>query len=36
MHSIDPGFGFAGWLSLRNPDVYVLRKDAGGLSFARI
>ncbi|MEX2125076.1 MAG: histidine phosphatase family protein [Woeseia sp.] len=24
LHSIDPGFGYAGWEALRNPDVYLL------------
>ena len=37
LHSIDPGFGFAGWESLRNPDVYVLeRATDGALAFARL
>lgn len=28
LHSIDPGFGYSGWESLSNPDVY--RVDVGG------
>lgn len=36
LHSIDPGFGFAGWQSLRNPDVHRLqRKDDGTFEFRR-
>ena len=34
---IDPGFGFDGWQSLRNPDVIAVERDArGGLSFRRL
>lgn len=37
LHSIDSGFGFAGWESLRNPDVYRLERDRRGrLSFRRL
>lgn len=37
LHSIDPGFGFAGWQSLRNPDVYLLeRKADGSCAFSRV
>jgi 2,3-bisphosphoglycerate-dependent phosphoglycerate mutase len=36
LHSIDPGFGFAGWESLRNPDVYLLeRRHDGTFEFRR-
>lgn len=36
LHSIDPGFGFAGWSGLRNPDLFRLERDERGrLSFAR-
>ena len=36
LHSIDPDFGYAGWESLTNPDVYVLRRAAdGGMAFER-
>jgi hypothetical protein len=35
LHSIDPGFGFRGWESLSNPDVYLL--DGGRcLRFERL
>jgi 2,3-bisphosphoglycerate-dependent phosphoglycerate mutase len=30
LHSIDPTFGYAGWTSLRTPDVYLLER--GGQS----
>ena len=37
LHSLDPSFGYAGWLDLTNPDVYALQSDAnGGLVFRRI
>lgn len=37
LHSIDPGFGFAGWESMRNPDVYLLEsKNERGFTFKRI
>lgn len=37
LHSIDPTFGFDGWASLSNPDVYMLaRSDAGAFGFCRI
>src|SRR5690606_41639369 len=36
LHSIDPGFRFAGWSGLRNPDLFRLARDEPGpLSFAR-
>jgi len=36
LHRIDPGFGYAGWESLRNPDVFRLTGAAGrGLRFER-
>jgi 2,3-bisphosphoglycerate-dependent phosphoglycerate mutase len=36
LHRIDPGFGFAGWESMANPDVFLLERDgAGRLSFRR-
>jgi 2,3-bisphosphoglycerate-dependent phosphoglycerate mutase len=28
LHAIDPRFGYAGWESLSNPDVYLLERDA--------
>ena len=37
LHSIDPGFGFPGWESLRNPDVHRLEIGIDGTyGFARI
>jgi len=37
LHSIDGRFGFAGWSSLRNPDVFLLERSAAGvLSFRRL
>lgn len=37
LHSIDPTFGYAGWVSLRSPDVYLLeRKRRRAFSFRRI
>lgn len=27
LHSVDPTFGYAGWASLRNPDVYLLERN---------
>ncbi len=37
LHSIDRGFGFAGWQSLRNPDVHRFeRKDDGNFEFIRL
>jgi 2,3-bisphosphoglycerate-dependent phosphoglycerate mutase len=37
LHSIDPGFGYAGWESLSFPDVIRLRADSGGaLAFERV
>jgi 2,3-bisphosphoglycerate-dependent phosphoglycerate mutase len=37
LHHIDPSFGFAGWESLANPDVFELeRSRSGALSFRRI
>ena len=30
LHSIDPSFGFAGWLALGNPDVWAVEGTAGG------
>jgi 2,3-bisphosphoglycerate-dependent phosphoglycerate mutase len=36
LHSIDPSFGFRGWESLRNPDVFLLeRRTDASLAFAR-
>lgn len=36
LHSLDSGFGYSGWLALRNPDVYLLeRKIDGGFTFRR-
>lgn len=37
LHSIDPGFGYAGWESLSNPDVYCVRVGGDGvMSFRRL
>jgi len=37
LHDIDPGFGFAGWESLANPDVFALERNGSGrLSFRRL
>ena len=37
LHHIDPSFGFAGWESLANPDVFELeRNGSGALSFLRL
>ena len=37
LHSLDPSFGYAGWLDLTNPDVYALQSDASGrLVFRRL
>ncbi len=30
LHSIDPGFGYAGWENLSNPDVYRVDDDGDG------
>ena len=36
LHSIDPHFGYYGWESLSNPDVYHLFRTGGGrLAFER-
>ena len=35
LHSIDPGFGYAGWENLSNPDVYRVDGD-GVMSFQRL
>ena len=37
LHSLDSTFGFQGWKSLTNPDVYVLRKsELGRVDFNRL
>jgi 2,3-bisphosphoglycerate-dependent phosphoglycerate mutase len=36
LHSIDPGFGYAGWQSLSTPDLHELVEDGGRFAFARI
>ncbi|RIL05363.1 MAG: histidine phosphatase family protein [Proteobacteria bacterium] len=36
LHSIDPGFGFDGWKSLRNPDVFRLVGPLHQMRFERI
>ena len=37
LHSIDPSFGFQGWKSLSNPDVYMLQRyDPSQFVFARM
>lgn len=36
-HTIDPRFGYEGWLSLTNPDVYLLeRNDDGAWCLVRV
>ncbi len=37
LHSIDPGFGYAGWENLSNPDVYRVEVNAlGAMGFCRL
>jgi 2,3-bisphosphoglycerate-dependent phosphoglycerate mutase len=36
LDSIAPGFGYAGWESLRNPDVFLIAGTSGKLEFQRI
>ncbi len=37
LNSLDPAFGYGGWESLSNPDVYLLRQsDDGRLTFERL
>ena len=36
LNSIDPAFGFAGWESLSNPDVYLVEADGPRWSFRRV
>ena len=37
LHSLDPTFGYEGWSSMTNPDVYLLRTDdAGQMTIERI
>ena len=37
LHSLDPIFGYEGWSSLTNPDVFMLHEnDIGDLAFERI
>lgn len=37
LHSIDPGFGYAGWEDLSNPDVYRVDVEGNGvMSFRRL
>lgn len=37
LHSIDPGFGYAGWENLSNPDVYrVCVEGDGAMGFRRL
>ena len=37
LHSLDAGFGYAGWANLTNPDVYVLHlAEDGQWSFRRV
>lgn len=37
LHSIDPGFGYAGWENLSNPDVYRVDVEGNGvMSFRRL
>jgi 2,3-bisphosphoglycerate-dependent phosphoglycerate mutase len=36
-HALDPGFGFDDWASLRNPDLFEITLEDGGLTaFTRI
>jgi len=35
LHAVDPGFGYAGWEALTNPDVYLLEAGANGALFFR-
>ena len=36
LNSIEPGFGYAGWCALGNPDIYLLeRNDKGDYAFRR-
>ena len=30
LNSIEPGFGYAGWCALRNPDIYLLEQNGPG------
>jgi 2,3-bisphosphoglycerate-dependent phosphoglycerate mutase len=36
LHSIDPAFGYAGWQSLENPDVFLLEVDGARSAFSRL
>ena len=37
LHSIDPGFGYAGWEALSNPDVHLIEAASStGLAFQRV
>ena len=37
LNSLDPGFGYRGWESLSNPDVYLLQASANGqVTFERL
>ena len=36
LHSIDPGFGYEEWQSLRNPDVFLLEVDGERSTFSRL
>ena len=37
LHSLDPSFGFEGWNSLSNPDVFMARgRGSGPMTFERI
>lgn len=36
LHSIDPGFGFEGWASLRNPDVFRVLGAPDTMRFERL
>jgi 2,3-bisphosphoglycerate-dependent phosphoglycerate mutase len=36
LHSIDPAFGYSGWQSLENPDVFLLEVDGARSAFSRL
>jgi 2,3-bisphosphoglycerate-dependent phosphoglycerate mutase len=36
LQRIDPSFGFAGWQALANPDVFLIERARGRLSFRRL
>jgi 2,3-bisphosphoglycerate-dependent phosphoglycerate mutase len=36
LHSLDPSFGYKGWQSLENPDVFLLEVDGARAVFSRL